>query len=65
MGADAGAIARLSRVLVDGRLDAKALDERRAEIASLLQGTEQGRVPSRSELLVLGVNLHATASRVV
>jgi hypothetical protein len=59
MGADAGAIARLSRVLVDGRLDAKALDERQSEIASLLQVEQQGRVPTRSELLVLGVNLHA------
>jgi hypothetical protein len=53
MGADAGAIARLSRVLVDGRLDAKALDDRQTEIASLLQVEERGRVPTRSELLVL------------
>jgi hypothetical protein len=59
MGADAGAIARLSRLLVDGRVDANALDERRNEIASLLEGEDRGRVLSRSDLLVLGVNLHA------
>jgi len=59
MGADAGAIARLSRLLVDGRVDAKALDERRNEIALLLEREQQGLVLSRSDLLVLGVNLHA------
>jgi hypothetical protein len=55
MGADAGTIVRLSRLLVDGAIDTKALHDRHEEIASLLAQPE----PSRSDLLVLGVNLHA------
>jgi hypothetical protein len=54
---DAGAIARLSRLLADGAVDARALDERQTEIAGLLSRAPAGL--SRSDLLVLAVNLHA------
>lgn len=59
MGADAGTIVRLSRLLVDGAVDAKALHDRHDEIASLLTRQQRGAPPSRTDLLVLGVNLHA------
>jgi hypothetical protein len=42
-------------LLVDGAIDTKALHDRHEEITSLLALPE----PSRSDLLVLGVNLHA------
>jgi hypothetical protein len=54
---DAGAIARLSRLLADGAVDARALDERQTEIAGLLSRAPAGL--TRSDLLVLAVNLHA------
>jgi hypothetical protein len=59
MAADAGAIARLSRVLADGAIDARALDAREREIAELLGRSGRGPSASRSDLLVLAVNLHA------
>jgi hypothetical protein len=59
VAADAGSIARLSRLLADGALDARALDARQEEIAALLSRSGQAAAPSRSELLVWGVNLHA------
>jgi hypothetical protein len=55
---EAGAIARLSRLLADGAVDAVALDARAAEVEQLLSaGADPGL--TRNELLILGVNLHA------
>jgi hypothetical protein len=59
MAVEPGAIARLSRVIADGTIDAHALNARHDEIAALLSGRKHAPTRSRSELLVLGVNLHA------
>lgn len=59
MGADAGSIARLSRLLSEGGLDSSAMGERASEIAALMRRWQHEQGLPRSELIVLGVNLHA------
>jgi hypothetical protein len=59
MGADAGSIARLSRLLSEGSLDSNALGQRASEIAALMSRWQGEQGLPRSELIVLGVNLHA------
>jgi hypothetical protein len=56
---DAGAIARLSRLRADVSVDARALDERAAELEGLMERARACGGLSRDDLLIVAVNLHA------
>lgn len=58
MSHEAGAIARLSRLLADGAVDEAALNARATEVAQLIAAGATSTL-TRNELLILGINLHA------